>query len=1008
LLLDLQGAGSKVYDGTASINLTGVTPTLTGIITGDTVDVATGSVSGFVDKNVGANKSVLYSGFALSNTDAGNYDIGSGTAPSTASITRLSSVTWTGGATGNWFDAANWAGGAVPDLSNVANVVIPTGVTVSFDTTGATAGVSTNAVNIDSLGTLGSMAMANGALNVANGVTLSSFTQSGGALVATTLSVTDNFSQTNTAGTIAVSGNAAITQTTGNAQLGNIATDGTLGVVASSGNIAQLAGGAIVPTGLATLSASGDITLNGTGNNFSTLALSGVNVAFNDSVGGVTLGNIASTGTFSAVSTGGNIAQATGATLSVAGVATLNAGTDSIALSNTANDFQASVNAHAANVALADANGLELGNVATTGTLTATAVGNVSQTTGTALSIDGNTALTSTTGDVTLTSATNNFTGSFGASGNSVSLTNYAHALVLGNIVSNTALNIVTTGAITQAVGSTLTSNGTASLDAGTSDVTLSNAGNDFNTLTLAGNNLVFSDSIGGVTLGNIATAGTFSANSSGGNIAQATGTTLALTGDASFNSGTYNTVLTNAGNNFTTLALAGKDVSFKDSVGTTNLGNIATIGAFSATNTVGGITQAGGTSMAIAGLATFDAGTQDFALSNSGNNFGSLGVTANNVDISNITGPLTLANMSVAGTLGVNIAGNILQTAGTTINVVGATTLASTTGNIALDSATNDFQSTVNASGADVKLKDANAIVLGAITSSGNFAVTAVDDVTQTTGTSLAIGGNAVLASTAGDVTLGEAGNNFTGSFGASGNSVSLTNYAHPLALGNIVSQIALNIETNDQAVTQAIGSTLFSHGTSAIDAGTSTIALTNSGNSYPAITLVASSTTVAKTIEEVEASKNNNGVQNIIDGIINSTTAQAFGKNDNQPNITFENVAFKDTLVKNTAILKSEISQVSEAKFSEVAQNIGANTMSEITIVSQPIDGEKTIMISLNELKETQKASQESQVKVALSHNSIVTLLDGGVKLPDGIDQEFYVVRNETNVNDDKKKAN
>jgi len=87
LTIDLQGQGSRVYDGGTAITLSGVTPTLTGVLGGDAVTVASGNVTGFVDKNVGINKAVTYTGFGLSGADATNYVLASGSAPSTATIT---------------------------------------------------------------------------------------------------------------------------------------------------------------------------------------------------------------------------------------------------------------------------------------------------------------------------------------------------------------------------------------------------------------------------------------------------------------------------------------------------------------------------------------------------------------------------------------------------------------------------------------------------------------------------------------------------------------------------------------------------------------------------------------------------------------------------------------------------------------------------------------------------------------------------------------------------------
>ena len=84
--------------------------------------VAAGATGQFADKNVGDGKSVLISGVELGGVDSGNYVLSS-VADSSANITRLNSVNWVGmGSTNNWFDAANWEDGAVPDLANVANV----------------------------------------------------------------------------------------------------------------------------------------------------------------------------------------------------------------------------------------------------------------------------------------------------------------------------------------------------------------------------------------------------------------------------------------------------------------------------------------------------------------------------------------------------------------------------------------------------------------------------------------------------------------------------------------------------------------------------------------------------------------------------------------------------------------------------------------------------------------------------------------------------------------------
>jgi filamentous hemagglutinin family protein len=235
-------------------------------------------------------------------------------------INRLNSVTWTGGSTGNWFDPANWAGGAVPDLNNVANVILPAGVTVYFNNTvvspaqagtvsvdsitGASANLSQSAGTLNvglggitlytlnqSSGTLTSLGPINltnyiqsgGNLTGNSNFTTISFDQSGGVTLilgalnaanytqsngTTTLgSMTVNGSYSQTGGQTNVTGNANIT-TAGTMLLGNLTVGGALNANSTSGNINQTSGTIMSITGLASFNAlSGVVTLN-PGNSF--------------------------------------------------------------------------------------------------------------------------------------------------------------------------------------------------------------------------------------------------------------------------------------------------------------------------------------------------------------------------------------------------------------------------------------------------------------------------------------------------------------------------------------------------------------------------------------------------------------------------------------------------------------------------------------------------------------------------------------------------------------------
>jgi hypothetical protein len=159
-------------------------------------------------------------------------------------------VSWVGGETGEWFDPVNWAGGAIPDLSNVANVVIPADVTVRFSNT-------STAVDIDRLDSSGSLVHTEGVLNIGfGGLNVAGYTQSGGAAnVAGDFIVTDQFNQVGSA-TITVTGDMAITDTAGGVVLGNVTSGGSLSVTSSAGAITQAADSQLDITGAANFIAS--------------------------------------------------------------------------------------------------------------------------------------------------------------------------------------------------------------------------------------------------------------------------------------------------------------------------------------------------------------------------------------------------------------------------------------------------------------------------------------------------------------------------------------------------------------------------------------------------------------------------------------------------------------------------------------------------------------------------------------------------------------------------------
>lgn len=262
-------SANKVYDGNT---ISAVTLASADVVAGDMVTFGDTSAT-FADKNAGIGKTVTVSGISAGSTDAGNYSVNT-TATTSADITQLGSVNWIGPVTGgNWSDPANWAGGAIPDLSNVANVVIPNGSNVHFDSTVA------GPVNLNQIGS-GGLTLTGGTLNVSNALDLQNYSQSGGT-VGGTGSFTVNNSFTQTGGVIDVGGNVYINQTTGPVTLGDIVSGGDMSVI-SAGGIGQNPGSALTVQGNSTLS-GGAIVLNNPGNALTgTVTASGNDITLNN------------------------------------------------------------------------------------------------------------------------------------------------------------------------------------------------------------------------------------------------------------------------------------------------------------------------------------------------------------------------------------------------------------------------------------------------------------------------------------------------------------------------------------------------------------------------------------------------------------------------------------------------------------------------------------------------------------------------------------------------------
>ena len=410
-------------------------------------------------------------------------------------IKQLASVAWVGGATGDWSTASNWAGGAIPDLSNVAAVTIPKNTTVTYD-----AGVPGTTI-LTSLTDSGKLVMAAGDLTTTGNLSTAGYQQTGG--------------------TLDVGGTLSINSKAGAVTLGTIDA-AALTVTSTKGAITQAIGTVLDVTGATSLSAdngvsgAGDVKYNITlaqpADSFgSTVASNGMNINLLDSsTNGLILGNTTATATLTATSRGGAIAQAAATAVDVTGATSLTANNGqsgagaakyNITLAQSGDSFGSTITSNGLNIDLLDssANGLTLGNTTAAGTLTGISLdGAITQAASTALNVNGATSLTADNGasgagdvkyNIILANA-NHFVGAVSANGLNIDLLDRTGALKLGNTTATgTLADTALGGTITQVASTALDVSGATTLTAdnggsGSGDVkyaiTLAQAGDRF------------------------------------------------------------------------------------------------------------------------------------------------------------------------------------------------------------------------------------------------------------------------------------------------------------------------------------------------------------------------------------------------------------------------------------------------------------------------------------------------------------------------------------------------
>jgi len=673
--------------------------------------------------------------------------------------------------------------------------------------------------------------------------------------------------------------------------LGTTQVGGTLAATSASGGITQA--GALSVGGASTINAgAGAITLDNDGNDFAgTLRLVAADARVHDSNalqltsvdvrslhassgGRMVLGGRVG-GQLIATSAAGGIGQdavALSGALTVQGAASFDAGMGAITLDNMNNDFSGPVALAGGAVTIRDTNTLGLGQLDVAsldvhtrdalslgqgtirGALAARNVGGGITQTG-ALRVEGvanvNAGYGVGAGAITLDHAGNDFRGAVTLVGGAARVRD-TDGLTL-ELVSVTSLDATSGGALSLGGGNVggdftatstaggitqqgaITVDGTSSIDAGTGDILLTDAGNHFTGAVNLEGGAVAIDGGAALDLGAVDATSLL-----------ATATRIGLVGDVTTSGGqTYDGALVlredvalNAGGAVDFLSTvdgahrlsvdAGGVVAFDAAVG----GGAALAGldvdalGFEAASTVdvgdlsiavqaGGITQQD--AFHVAGNASFDAGVSAITLMHADNDFtGPAALRGGNVRISDrnaltlgtldvgalaatSVGALGLGSGRIADALTAGSGGGAISQAGA-LSVGGVSTIDAGAGAITLDNAGNDFASLVRLEGGAAVVRDANALYLDTLDVAG---------LTATSGGTLSLGSGNIrgdlVASSAGDITqqralvvtgtgdidagsgriqLGHANNDFQSTLHLAGASATLVD-ANALSLG-------------------------------------------------------------------------------------------------------------------------------------------------------------------------------------------------------------------------------
>ncbi|MEA9828287.1 filamentous hemagglutinin N-terminal domain-containing protein [Xanthomonas campestris pv. raphani] len=767
--IDLQAGGSLILPvqsfntGSADLNLVSGGGTLS-----TRAELRGRNVSLSGRDGITLNHDITSTGTLLLSSSAGNINQTGGLLDSGGTATAMAGGTLNLGRAGNEFrDSVSVSGTGI-------TVVDQTDLVVSSLTSGANDAVSLTAGNALTLPT---QAINTGSADLtlrANGGVLTS----NGAL---------------TGNNVLLSGRDGISLG------GNLTSAGTLELTSSSGAIVQDAG-AIDATGAATVDAASGIALNAAGNDFrSTLSLSGNGISVVDQ----------NDLTVSALTNGSNNAlslQAGGAlTLPLAGIDT---GTANLTLRSGTRLTTSGVLA-GNTISLTGINGITLGdNVTTAGTLALTSsTGGITQSSG-LLDVSGAATINAGTGAVTLANANNDFRSGISLSGTGITVVDQNDLVI-------TALNSGSNGAVSLTAGGALTLPAQI-IDTGSADLTLRANGGALTTGALAGRNLTLAGRDGVTFAQDVTSTGTLAVTTTNAAILQ-NGGVLDIGSAATLNAGTGTITLDSAGNDFRSgINLTGTGITVVDQ-------NNLTVSALSSGSNAAISLTAGGALVLPA--QAFNTGSVDLTLIANGGALSTAGTLSGRNITLRARDSLTLAHdVTTSGTLQLGSDVAIAQTAGK-LDVTGAALANAGGGTLSLSSAGNDFRSGISLIGTGITVVDQNDLVVTALNSGSNGAVS------LTAGGALTLPAQIIDTGSADLTLLANGGALITGAL--AGRNLTLTGRDGVTFAQDVTSTGTLAVTTTNAAILQN-GGVFDIGGTAALNAGTGAIALGSAGNDF------------------------------------------------------------------------------------------------------------------------------------------------------------------------------